>query len=40
LKDTLVSQGMPVEWIPFRGGHGIAPNVVDGVSAFLARVLA
>jgi phospholipase/carboxylesterase len=40
LKDTLVSHGLLVDWIPFPGGHGIAPNVVDGVSAFLARVLA
>jgi phospholipase/carboxylesterase len=40
LRDTLISHGMPVDWVPFRGGHGIPPNVVYGVSGFLARVLA
>jgi phospholipase/carboxylesterase len=40
LRDTLRAHGIPVEWIAFRGGHGIPPNVVDGVSAFLRTVLA
>jgi phospholipase/carboxylesterase len=39
LRDTLVSHGLPVDWVSFQGGHGIAPNVVEGVSAFLGRVL-
>jgi phospholipase/carboxylesterase len=40
LRDTLVANGLPVQWVPFRGGHGIAPNVVTGVGEFLNRVLA
>jgi phospholipase/carboxylesterase len=40
LKDTLVANGLPVNWVTFQGGHGIAPNVVEGVSAFLRRILA
>ena len=40
LRDTLLSHGMAVDWVPFRGGHGIPPNVVHGVSTFLGRVLA
>jgi phospholipase/carboxylesterase len=39
LAATLASNGLTVEWLPFRGGHGIPGNVVDGVSAFLQRVL-
>ena len=39
LRDTLASHGMSVEWVPFRGGHGIPSNVVDGLGAFLRRVL-
>jgi phospholipase/carboxylesterase len=40
LRDELDSSGMPVEWLPFRGGHGIPWEVQEGVSAFLRRVLA
>jgi len=39
LKDTLTAHGFPVEWVPFRGGHGIPPDVAAGVGAFLQRVL-
>jgi phospholipase/carboxylesterase len=39
LKDTLVAAGLSVEWVPFRGGHGIPPQVVDRAGAFLGRVL-
>ena len=39
LRDTLSLHGMRVDWVPFRGGHGIPPNVVDELSAFLRRVL-
>jgi phospholipase/carboxylesterase len=39
LKSTLAQHGLPVEWVPFRGGHGIPPGVADGVGAFLRRVL-
>jgi phospholipase/carboxylesterase len=40
LRDTLIAAGMPVEWIPFRGGHGIHPHVLTRLGEFLARVLA
>jgi phospholipase/carboxylesterase len=40
LRATLGEHGLAVEWVPFRGGHGIPPNVVEGTSAFLRRVLA
>jgi phospholipase/carboxylesterase len=39
LRALLVAQGLSVDWVPFRGGHGIPPSVVDGVGAFLRRVL-
>ena len=39
LRDTLRAHRMPVDWVPFRGGHGIPPNVVHGVGVFLVRVL-
>jgi phospholipase/carboxylesterase len=39
LRDTLNGAGMPVEWVPFRGGHGIPPAVTMGLGAFLTRVL-
>ena len=39
LKDVLVSSGMPVDWLPFRGGHAIPPPVLAGLGAFLTRVL-
>jgi phospholipase/carboxylesterase len=40
LRDTLTTHGLAVEWVAFQGGHGIPPGVVDGVGAFLNRVLA
>jgi phospholipase/carboxylesterase len=40
LHDTLAAHGVPVEWVPFRGGHGIPYPVVDAAGAFLTRVLA
>ena len=39
LRDTLDAAGMPVEWVPFRGGHAIPPGVTTGLGAFLTRVL-
>lgn len=39
LKNTMVSAGLPVDWIPFRGGHAIPPPVLAGLAAFLKRVL-
>lgn len=40
LRDALVSEGWSVEWIPFRGGHGIPSSVTHGVSTFLGNVFA
>jgi phospholipase/carboxylesterase len=40
LRATLVAAGLTVEWVPFTGGHGIPPHVVDRVGAFLSHVLA
>jgi len=39
LKGTLAAAGWPIDWISFRGGHGIPRNVLIGVSTFLSRVL-
>jgi phospholipase/carboxylesterase len=39
LRDALAAHALPVEWVPFRGGHGIPPVVVDRAGAFLRRVL-
>jgi len=40
LRDALNAHGLPVEWVPFRGGHAIPQGVVEGLGAFLRRVLA
>jgi phospholipase/carboxylesterase len=40
LRDELTAHGLGVEWVPFQGGHGIPPGVVDAAGAFLSRVLA
>jgi len=39
LRNALVAAGLPVTWVPFSGGHGIAPNVLDRFGDFLATVL-
>jgi phospholipase/carboxylesterase len=39
LRDTFVRAGLEVEWVPFRGGHGIPPGVLEGLGGFLQRVL-
>jgi phospholipase/carboxylesterase len=39
LRDVMLGHGVAVEWIPFRGGHGIPQGVVEGLGAFLQRVL-
>jgi len=31
----LTAAGLFVQWVQFRGGHEIPPQVVDGVSDFL-----
>jgi phospholipase/carboxylesterase len=39
LRNALTKGGMVVEWVPFEGGHGIPPIVMDGVGGFLSRVM-
>jgi phospholipase/carboxylesterase len=39
LRDAFVAAGLEVEWVPFSGGHGVAPQVIDALSAFVRRVL-
>lgn len=39
LRGVLNDGGLPVQWVPFRGGHGIPPEVAAAASAFLGRVL-
>lgn len=40
LRSTMEHAGIPVEWVPFRGGHGIPPLVLSRLGAFLTRALA
>ena len=40
LRDLLTSAGLPVEFIPFNGGHGIPHAVLDGLSRLIQRVCA
>ncbi len=35
LRDDLRAAGLSVEWVPFRGGHGIAPEVLAALGPFL-----
>jgi phospholipase/carboxylesterase len=35
LRDELKKAGVPVTWVPFRGGHGIGPEVLTALGAFL-----
>ncbi|HWL85483.1 MAG TPA: hypothetical protein VNO21_06755 [Polyangiaceae bacterium] len=37
LREELRRAGADVTWIPFRGGHGIPPQVLDGIGSFLRR---
>jgi len=39
LRNALAAAGLEVTWVPFDGGHGIAPNVIDQLSGFLAEAL-
>jgi phospholipase/carboxylesterase len=40
LSETLTAHGLNVVWMPFRGGHGIPPEVLAAAGSFLVRVLA
>lgn len=35
LRDALAGAGLAVTWVPFDGGHGIAPVVLDQLAGFL-----
>jgi phospholipase/carboxylesterase len=35
LRDLLRDAGLAVSFVPFNGGHGIAPNVLDALGAFI-----
>jgi phospholipase/carboxylesterase len=39
LRDRMVVEGLDVTWVEFVGGHGIPPAVLQGVRAFVQRVL-
>ena len=38
LRDRLTGAGLAVRWVPFRGGHGVPPEVLDAVGTFLEEV--
>ena len=40
LRDALVAAGIPVEFIPFNGGHGIPGSVLDGLTRLIQGVCA
>jgi phospholipase/carboxylesterase len=37
LRDALMGAGLDVTWVPFSGGHGVAPEVIDALGEFAAR---
>jgi phospholipase/carboxylesterase len=39
LRDAMSAAGLAVDWIEFRGGHEIPPQVLAGASEFLLRAL-
>jgi len=38
LRNELDSAGLPVEFIPFNGGHGIPSGVLDGLTRLISRI--
>jgi phospholipase/carboxylesterase len=40
LRDALREAGLPVTWVPFEGGHGIAPSALDAASKLIRDALA
>ncbi len=38
LRDELVAAGLPVEFIPFNGGHGIPGSVLEGLTRAIQRL--
>jgi phospholipase/carboxylesterase len=39
LRDRFIAAGVPVRWVPFRGGHGIGPEVLGALAGFIAGAL-
>ncbi len=39
LRDTMQRHGLRVQWSPFRGGHEIPTQVIDGLGGFLSDVV-
>ncbi|TVQ27106.1 MAG: phospholipase [Spirochaetaceae bacterium] len=39
LREVLIGAGASVDFVEFAGGHGVPPEVVDRLGAFIARVL-
>jgi phospholipase/carboxylesterase len=39
LRDELRGAGLDVQWVPFTGGHGIPPTVLEELGEFLGNVL-
>ena len=39
LRDRFIAAGIPVRWVPFRGGHGIGPEALGALAAFIAGAL-
>ena len=39
LRDELRGAGLDVQWVPFTGGHGIPPKVLEELGEFLGNVL-
>ncbi len=40
LRDALLAAGLPVEFIPFNGGHGIPGSVLEGLTRMIQRAAA
>jgi len=40
LRDEMTAAGADVTWVPFRGGHGIGPEVVTALGPFARKALA
>ena len=39
LRARFTAAGIPVRWVPFRGGHGIGPDALSALAAFIAACL-
>ncbi len=40
LRDTMQRHGLDVRWSPFRGGHEIPPQVIEGLGSFVSEIAA